>query len=243
MSQYTTGEIAKLCGVTTRTVQYYDARGILTPSALSEGGRRLYDDEDVKRLKIICFLRDLDLPINAIGQLLGEEDPGSVIALLLDQQAQALREELAQCQDRLARLEELRRGLRAVERMSVEAIGDIANIMENRKKLKKLRWTMVLTGLPLSALQWSGILLWALKGRWQLFAAWAVLVIPFGIWVSKLYHGNVAYICPQCHEVFRPSFRQMFFATHTPTTRKLTCPHCGHRGFCVETWGGESDPA
>ena len=40
MSQYTTGELAKLCGVTVRTVQYYDTRGILIPAALSEGGRR-----------------------------------------------------------------------------------------------------------------------------------------------------------------------------------------------------------
>ena len=32
---YTTGEIAKLCGVSVRTVQYYDDRGILIPSALS----------------------------------------------------------------------------------------------------------------------------------------------------------------------------------------------------------------
>ena len=41
MSKYTTGEVAKLCGVTVRTVQYYDTRGILAPSELSEGGRRL----------------------------------------------------------------------------------------------------------------------------------------------------------------------------------------------------------
>ena len=38
---YTTGEVAKLCGVSVRTVQYYDTRGILTPSSLTEGGRRL----------------------------------------------------------------------------------------------------------------------------------------------------------------------------------------------------------
>ena len=42
MSKYTTGEIARLCGVTVRTVQYYDRRNILNPSELSEGGRRLY---------------------------------------------------------------------------------------------------------------------------------------------------------------------------------------------------------
>ena len=41
MSKYTTGEAAKLCGVTVRTVQYYDTRGILIPSELSEGGKNL----------------------------------------------------------------------------------------------------------------------------------------------------------------------------------------------------------
>ena len=47
---YTTGEVAKLCSVSVRTVQYYDDRGILIPSQLSEGGRRLYTEEDVKRI-------------------------------------------------------------------------------------------------------------------------------------------------------------------------------------------------
>lgn len=40
MSKYTTGEIAKLCGVSVRTVQYYDTRGILTPSQRTLQGRQ-----------------------------------------------------------------------------------------------------------------------------------------------------------------------------------------------------------
>ena len=55
MSKYTTGEIAKLCGVSVRTVQYYDSRNLLVPSELSEGGRRLYNDDDLKRMKIILL--------------------------------------------------------------------------------------------------------------------------------------------------------------------------------------------
>lgn len=47
MSKYTTGELAKLCNVTVRTVQYYDKRGILIPTELSEGGRRLYTESDL----------------------------------------------------------------------------------------------------------------------------------------------------------------------------------------------------
>ena len=48
MSHYTTGELAKQCGITVRTVQFYDQRGILVPSALTEGGRRLYSEDDLK---------------------------------------------------------------------------------------------------------------------------------------------------------------------------------------------------
>ena len=55
MSKYTTGEMAKLCGVTVRTVQYYDTRGILIPSELSEGGRRLYSEDDLKRMRSSVF--------------------------------------------------------------------------------------------------------------------------------------------------------------------------------------------
>ena len=111
MSKYTTGEIAKLCDVTVRTVQYYDTRGILVPSELSEGGRRLYTEDDLRRLKIICFLRELDLPIDAISKILQEEHPEKVISLLIEQQEKVLSEEVSEKQDKLEKLRELKSGL------------------------------------------------------------------------------------------------------------------------------------
>ena len=101
MSKYTTGEDAKLCGVTVRTVQYYDTRGILVPAELSEGGRRLYSEDDLTRMLVICFLRDLGFSIDAIGKLLSDDDPAAVIDLLIQQQAQALREEIGERQEQL----------------------------------------------------------------------------------------------------------------------------------------------
>ena len=98
MSKFTTGEIAKLAGVSVRTVQYYDDRGILTPSELSEGGRRLYSEDDLKRMRVICFLRDAGLPINSISALLKEEKPENIISLLLEEQEKTVREELAEKQ-------------------------------------------------------------------------------------------------------------------------------------------------
>lgn len=240
MSKYTTGEAAKLCGVTVRTVQYYDSRGILVPSELSEGGRRLYSEEDLKRLKIICFLRELDLPINAIAQLLKEEHPENVIDLLLQQQESELREEISQRQEQLGKLEELKRGLKAVKHFSVESIGDIATIMENKKKLRRMRLTMLGLGLVSEVFEITTVLLWALKGIWWPFAFIGVpVMIAMGVWISVYYFRNVAYICPECHQVFKPKFKEAFWANHTPTTRKLTCPCCSHKGFCVEVYDGK----
>ena len=234
MSKYTTGEIARLCGVTVRTVQYYDTRGILTPAELSEGGRRLYSENDLKRMKIICFLRDLGLPLDSISQMLAEDDPGSVISLLLEQQEQTLREEIGERKERLDKLESLRRDLKDVETVSFESIGDIAYTMTNKKKLRKIHAVMLITGIPVTLLQCASIALWLTKGWWWLFAIWAAVAIPWGILISKYYYDNTAYLCPKCHTVFTPAFKEAFFARHTPSTRKLTCTSCGHHGFCVE---------
>ncbi|MCC9725579.1 MerR family transcriptional regulator, partial [Streptococcus agalactiae] len=51
--KYSTGDLAKEAGVTVRTVQYYDKRGILSPSELSEGGRRVYSIADLEKLRQI----------------------------------------------------------------------------------------------------------------------------------------------------------------------------------------------
>ncbi len=242
MSHYTTGEIAKKCGVTVRTVQYYDSRSILSPSALTDGGRRLYTEEDVKRLKIICFLRELGLSINTISQILNEERPENVVDLLLEQQEQVLREEIEQKQTQLDRLCELQKGLKTVSKFSVESIGDMALVMENKKKLNRLYCRMLVISIALEALEWTAIILWIIKGIWLPFAMWTVIAIPVIAWVVRCYYTSVKYICPQCHSTFRPAIREFFFARHTLRTRKLTCSCCGYKGFCVEAWGRD-DPS
>ena len=239
MSKYTTGELAKLCGVTVRTVQYYDTRGILIPSELSEGGRRLYSEDDLKRMKIICFLRELGLPIDAISQILKEEHPEKVIFLLIEQQETVLSDEISEKQEKLEKLRELKHGLKGKTDFSLETIGDIAVIMEGRKKLKRMRRTTILTGIPVTALQWFSIVYWIVKGVWWPFIVWVTAAVPWSILVSRYYFNHVKYICPDCPEVFKPAWKEAFWANHNPTARKLTCTACGRKGFCVEIWGGD----
>ena len=239
MSKYTTGELAKLCGVTVRTVQYYDTRGILIPSELSEGGRRLYSEADLKRMKIICFLRELDLPIDAISQILKEEHPEKVISLLIEQQEKTLSDEISDKEEKLEKLRELKNGLKSQATFSLESIGDIAVLMEGKKKLKRMHRAMILTGIPVMALQWFSVIFWIVKGSWRPFIVWVLVAAVWGTLVSRYYFNHIKYICPECHQVFKPTWKEAFRAKHTTTARRLTCTSCGHRGFCVEVWGGD----
>lgn len=241
MSKYTTGEMAELCGVTVRTVQYYDTRGILVPSELSEGGRRLYTEDDLRLLKVICFLREIGLSISTIDSLLKEEDPGSVISVLLEQHEQVLKDEMEASRNKMTRLEELKKALKETDRISVESIGDVAYTMENRDKLKGLYRRLLITAIPVGILQWGSIIYGFVTWTWWPFLIYLVIGIPYAIWVSKYYFKRVAYICPQCHTVFKPKFKEAFFARHTPKTRKLTCSSCGHKGFCVEVYAEEEE--
>lgn len=52
-------EVAKLTGVTVRTLHYYDEIGLLTPSEITESGYRLYDETSLADLQQILFLENL----------------------------------------------------------------------------------------------------------------------------------------------------------------------------------------
>jgi hypothetical protein len=99
-----------------------------------------------------------------------------------------------------------------------------------------MRRAMIFTGIPVTALQWTSIVLWITHGFWWLFVTWALIAIPWGILISRYYFKHVAYICPECHEVFRPKFKEIFWAYHTPRMRRLTCPKCARHGLCVEVY-------
>ena len=236
MSKYTTGEIAKLCGVSVRTVQYYDTRNILVPSELSEGGRRLYSEEDLKRMKIICFLRDAGISINGIAQLFEEENPDKVISVLLEEQESNLRQELAETQKKLDITETMKRELKEMDNFSVESIGDIARIMQQKNKLYQMRAFVVALGLPWTIMQWVTLVFGFIQGIWWPFFGCCAIGAAIGVYITVHYFTRVAYICPECHQVFRPTLKAALFAYHTPKMRRLTCPECGQKSLCVEIY-------
>jgi DNA-binding transcriptional MerR regulator len=67
-------EVAAETGLTPRTIRYYEELGLLAPVARSDGAYRLYDAEDLDRLRFIRGLRDdAGFSLAEIGQLLEDE--------------------------------------------------------------------------------------------------------------------------------------------------------------------------
>ena len=63
-------EVAKLSGITVRTLHYYDEIGLLKPSDITDSGYRKYSSEDLERLQQILFFRELDFPLNEIKEIM-----------------------------------------------------------------------------------------------------------------------------------------------------------------------------
>jgi len=78
---YTIQKLARLAGVSTRTLRHYDAIGLLCPARDHSSGYRLYSPEDVDRLQQILFYRVLDLPLEAIKAVLDAPDFAAADAL------------------------------------------------------------------------------------------------------------------------------------------------------------------
>ncbi|MDD3796891.1 MAG: MerR family transcriptional regulator [Lachnospiraceae bacterium] len=66
----TVKEIAKISGVSTRTLHYYDEIGLLKPSCKSEVGYRFYDDKALERLHLILYFREFDISLKQIREIL-----------------------------------------------------------------------------------------------------------------------------------------------------------------------------
>lgn len=65
-------EMAKLCGVSVRTLHYYDQIGLLCPKTATDSGYRRYGAADVERMQEILFYRELDFPLKEIRIILAD---------------------------------------------------------------------------------------------------------------------------------------------------------------------------
>lgn len=103
---YKTGELAKLCKVTPRTLQIYDEKGLLVPVYVSDNRCRYYNSENVLRLCFINSLKQQGLSLTEIQKMFGDGIYGMDIPQL-EYQLHKCKEELKRLNKRCSDLESL----------------------------------------------------------------------------------------------------------------------------------------
>lgn len=123
---HTVGEVARMTGLSVRTLHHYDHIGLLAPSARSLSDYRLYTDADVERLHRVLVYREVGFPLEQIATLLDDPD-GDELSQLEDQR-KLLSERIDRLHRMVAALEELmtrkQDGIALTADEQVELFGD-----------------------------------------------------------------------------------------------------------------------
>jgi DNA-binding transcriptional MerR regulator len=97
---FTVKQLSKMAGITPRTLHYYDEIGLLKPSRVGDNGYRYYGEDALLRLQQILFYRELDMPLEAIREIMGRRDFDVLSAL--ESHKSNLRKRIAQMERLIA---------------------------------------------------------------------------------------------------------------------------------------------
>ena len=127
--EYTVKTLAQLAGVTPRTLRWYDKEGLLKPLRITDAGYRIYGPEQVDRLQMILFYRELGVELSAIRSILNDPD--------FDRTA-ALQNHLSELEARRERLDAL---ILTVQKAITETKG--GSKMSDSKKFEAFKRSMI----------------------------------------------------------------------------------------------------
>ncbi|MBC1565838.1 MerR family transcriptional regulator [Listeria booriae] len=127
--EYTVQKLAKLAGVSTRTLRYYDEIGILKPARINSSGYRIYGQNEVDRLQQILFYREMNVGLDKIKAILEQPD---------FDETEALKTHRTQLLDKRKQLDEL---IRNVEKSIAHSERRIT--MTNQEKFEGFKQKMI----------------------------------------------------------------------------------------------------
>lgn len=91
--KYTVQKLAKLAGISVRTLHYYDEIGLLKPTRIGENRYRYYEENELLRLQQILFFKELDFPLDEIVKIMSATQFDTAIALHDQKELLALKKE------------------------------------------------------------------------------------------------------------------------------------------------------
>ncbi len=158
MSIYTSGDIAHKCHVSTRTIQYYDKKGILSPNYTSETNRRFYTDKEVEKLELILFLKEIGCTIKEIKVLLQEDSSMKTLYTLLQIKKHEIQQSITVKENKVRKIEQIQRYVHQNSISPIYYLQDIATYMEESHRRKYVRKKLWLSIALIGSLQYGGLI-------------------------------------------------------------------------------------
>ncbi|WP_240421250.1 MerR family transcriptional regulator [Paenibacillus periandrae] len=136
------GELAKLTGLTIRTLRYYDQIGLFSPSGFSDSGHRLYNETDISRLHQILALKELNLSLEEIKSVLLEQSYNPIE--VVSQQIRRIQDNILIQQKLMGELEYVRSLMQSQEEVSIEEFTRLLQLMKKKHEKffaeRKMNW-------------------------------------------------------------------------------------------------------
>lgn len=236
MKTFTTGEVANLCNISVRTVQYYDREGIVKPSEISEGGRRIYTESDLSQFQLACLYKNLGFSLKEIKEILHSNEEYTMILNMIDHQMKKIGDqviEMTKLKDRLSLLH---------QELSNHKIMPVSNDLELNHlliKKKKHRRSDILTIIFIIGYCLLLVISFIFSMKLGGITPFIMLGISILSLIALIYYHSAenAYLCPYCHHKFTLSFfRDMFSLNGGKRGKFLKCPSCGKRSWMAETY-------
>lgn len=204
---YTTGDMAKICHVSIRTVQFYDKEQIVSPSELSEGGRRIYTESDIADFRLVCLYKSLGLSLKEIRKIMDSEEKYTVIQELLDEQKVKVEDQIQMLTASKEKITALQDELNSRGNAIISNEEELNQVIFGKKKHRK---TDVMTYFFLACYVLILIIGFPLATASGSFYSYAMLGMAVILLVGLIYYyASVnAYICPTCHKKFTIGFCQ-----------------------------------
>ena len=137
MKKYSVKQLAKLAGVTIRTLHHYDKIGLLKPAARSEKQYRYYGREELLQLQQILFYKELGFALEEIKDIFN--DPGFNMLHALEAHKVALQQRMQHTQQQLVTIDKTIQNLKNNYDMKDEEMYEGLNAAEREAMRKEVR--------------------------------------------------------------------------------------------------------
>ena len=105
------GELAIRLGITTRTIRYYEEIGLMGPPERLGGGTRLYNKDDILRLKFILKLKELGITLREMQELAENFDTNQTFDTITPQLLEILDMHIHKIDEKISNLSSLRKDI------------------------------------------------------------------------------------------------------------------------------------